>query len=111
MVSELKDQNGSLKKEKDDLNRLIQEQSQQMTGMKASLPKISHLVMRKPKQRGAFLYLFRENGPCDTRGDSAAEDRSERGAISLPESPDGAPSSGGEVRRLEGGDGFLGEEH
>ncbi|XP_077476300.1 unconventional myosin-Va isoform X5 [Stigmatopora argus] len=31
MVSELKDQNGSLKKEKDDLNRLIQEQSQQMT--------------------------------------------------------------------------------
>ncbi|XP_034536062.1 unconventional myosin-Va isoform X2 [Notolabrus celidotus] len=31
MVSELKDQNGSLKKEKDDLNRSIQEQSQQMT--------------------------------------------------------------------------------
>ncbi|XP_035538301.1 unconventional myosin-Va isoform X8 [Morone saxatilis] len=31
MVSELKEQNGSLKKEKDDLNRLIQEQSQQMT--------------------------------------------------------------------------------
>ncbi|XP_037546731.1 unconventional myosin-Va [Nematolebias whitei] len=31
MVSELKDQNGLLKKEKDDLNRLIQEQSQQMT--------------------------------------------------------------------------------
>lgn len=32
MVSELKDQNGLLKTEKDDLNRLIQEQSQQMTG-------------------------------------------------------------------------------
>lgn len=32
MVAELKDQNGLLKKEKDDLNRLIQEQSQQMTG-------------------------------------------------------------------------------
>ncbi|KAM7015382.1 unconventional myosin-Va isoform 3-T3 [Tautogolabrus adspersus] len=31
MVSELKEQNGSLKKEKDDLNRSIQEQSQQMT--------------------------------------------------------------------------------
>uniref|UniRef100_A0A8D3BX90 Myosin VA n=1 Tax=Scophthalmus maximus TaxID=52904 RepID=A0A8D3BX90_SCOMX len=31
MVSELKEQNGSLKKDKDDLNRLIQEQSQQMT--------------------------------------------------------------------------------
>ncbi|XP_053721073.1 unconventional myosin-Va isoform X1 [Synchiropus splendidus] len=31
MVSELKDQNGCLKKEKDDLNRSIQEQSQQMT--------------------------------------------------------------------------------
>lgn len=33
MVSELKDQNGLLKKDKDDLNRLIQEQSQQMTGV------------------------------------------------------------------------------
>lgn len=32
MVSELKDQNGSLKQEKEDLNRRIQEQSQQMTG-------------------------------------------------------------------------------
>uniref|UniRef100_A0A3Q4GY60 Myosin VAa n=1 Tax=Neolamprologus brichardi TaxID=32507 RepID=A0A3Q4GY60_NEOBR len=31
MVAELKDQNGLLKKEKDDLNRSIQEQSQQMT--------------------------------------------------------------------------------
>nr|XP_043886358.1 unconventional myosin-Va isoform X3 [Solea senegalensis] len=31
MVSELKEQNGLLKKEKDDLNRSIQEQSQQMT--------------------------------------------------------------------------------
>lgn len=33
LVSELKDQNVSLKKEKDDLNRMIQEQSQQMTGI------------------------------------------------------------------------------
>lgn len=33
MVAELKDQNNLLKNEKDDLNRLIQEQSQQMTGM------------------------------------------------------------------------------
>lgn len=32
MVAELKHQNGLLKQEKDDLNRLIQEQSQQMTG-------------------------------------------------------------------------------
>ncbi|XP_070411301.1 unconventional myosin-Va isoform X3 [Nothobranchius furzeri] len=32
VLSELKDENGSLKKEKDDLNRRIQEQSQQMTG-------------------------------------------------------------------------------
>uniref|UniRef100_A0A1A8EP02 Myosin VAa n=1 Tax=Nothobranchius korthausae TaxID=1143690 RepID=A0A1A8EP02_9TELE len=31
VLSELKDENGSLKKEKDDLNRRIQEQSQQMT--------------------------------------------------------------------------------
>lgn len=33
MVSELKEQNGFLKKDKEDLNRLIQEQNQQMTGM------------------------------------------------------------------------------
>ena len=37
MVSELKDQNGLLKKDKDDLNRLIQEQSQQMTGVMVDL--------------------------------------------------------------------------
>lgn len=37
MVSELKAQNGLLKKDKDDLNRLIQEQSQQMTGVKLHL--------------------------------------------------------------------------
>lgn len=53
----------------------------------------------------------RENGSCDRTGDSAAGDGSERGALSLPESPDRTPSPRGEVRRPEGGDGFIGEEH
>lgn len=53
----------------------------------------------------------RENGPCHSRGDSAAGDRFERGALSLPESPDRTPSPRGEIRRPEGGDGFIGEEH
>lgn len=62
-----------------------------------------------------FFFVFyssRENGPFDSRGDSAAGDGSERGAFSLPESPDRTPSPRGEIRRPEGGDGsILGEEH
>lgn len=42
MVSELKEQNGLLKTEKDDLNRLIQEQSQQMTGVQTAALKVTH---------------------------------------------------------------------
>lgn len=48
MVSELKDQNGLLKKDKDDLNRLIQEQSQQMTGvmlLDLSLPVLQKFLL------------------------------------------------------------------
>lgn len=41
MVSELKEQNGLLKTEKDDLNRLIQEQSQQMTGVQTAALKVT----------------------------------------------------------------------
>ena len=41
MVSELKSQNGLLKSEKDDLNRMIQEQRQQMTGNLAPLNKFA----------------------------------------------------------------------
>lgn len=60
-----------------------------------------------------FLCVFRpirENGPCYRTGDSAAGDGSERGAISLPESPDRTPSPRGEIRRPERGDGFFGED-
>lgn len=55
MVSELKEQNGLLKTEKDDLNRLIQEQSQQMTGEggrvggRAALLKLTIQLSRSPK--------------------------------------------------------------
>lgn len=43
MISELKEQNDLLKNEKDDLNRLIQEQSQQWTGTEAI--QLSSLVL------------------------------------------------------------------
>ncbi len=56
-----------------------------------------------------MFHPVRENGACYRSGDSAAGDGSERGAISLPESPDRTPSPRGEIRRPEGGDGFLGE--
>lgn len=49
MVSELKDQNGLLKKEKDDLNRRIQEQGQQMTG--TSLPPAAPILRHQEKER------------------------------------------------------------
>lgn len=45
MVSELKDQNGLLKKDKEELNRLIQEQSQQMTGVLLTLPVRHQLLL------------------------------------------------------------------
>ena len=54
---------------------------------------------------------IRENGSCNRSGDSAAGDGFERGALSLPESPDRTPSPRGEIRRPEGGDGVLGERH
>lgn len=41
MVSELKEQNGLLKTEKDDLNRLIQEQNRQMTGVQTETLKVA----------------------------------------------------------------------
>lgn len=58
-----------------------------------------------------MFFPFRENGSCNSGGDSAAGDRSERGAFSLPESPDRTPSPGGEVRRPQGDGSFFGEEH
>lgn len=45
MVTELKEQNGLLKTEKDDLNRLIQEQSQQMTGERTTSLKIASVSL------------------------------------------------------------------
>lgn len=49
MVSELKEQNGLLKTEKDDLNRLIQEQSQQMTGVQTAAAKVTPSLSRALK--------------------------------------------------------------
>lgn len=67
MVSELKDQNGSLKKEKDDLNRLIQEQSQQMTGICPNLHLnvlLQHRYFQPVAVNKTFVLQF--NKPCFT---------------------------------------------
>lgn len=92
LVSELKDQNGLLMKEKDELNRLMQEQTHPMTVIES-------------------MWCSRENGSCYSTGDSAARDRFEQGAFSLPESPDRTPSPRGEIRRSEERDGLFHGSH
>ena len=128
MVSELKDQNGLLKKEKDDLNFRIQEQSQQMTGtcpiinlnyillyhyfQPVMVNKTCVLSQWSMRSFCVLCHPIRENGSGVSRGDSATGDGPERGALSLPKPADRTPSPGGEIRRPEGGDGsFLGEKY
>lgn len=70
----------------------------------SSLQSLKRLVL--------YVLPLRENDSCDSRGDSTAGDRPERGAFSLPESPERTPSPRGEIRRPQGGDGsFFGEQH
>ena len=54
-----------------------------------------------------FLFSCRANGASDSGGDAAAGDRPQRGALPLPEPPDGAPPPRGEVRRPQGGGGTV----
>ncbi len=64
MVSELKDQNGTLKKEKDDLNRMIQEQSQQMTGTQTSSHKSHSLTATRPSSHAETFNCLLNHTVC-----------------------------------------------
>ncbi|KAI9545210.1 Unconventional myosin-Va [Dissostichus eleginoides] len=75
MVSELKEQNGTLKKDKDDLNRMIQEQSQQMT------EKMAHAIIQETQQletdlneeRSRYQNLLREHLRMEEKYDDLKE--------------------------------------
>uniref|UniRef100_A0A3Q3GF84 Myosin VAa n=1 Tax=Kryptolebias marmoratus TaxID=37003 RepID=A0A3Q3GF84_KRYMA len=76
MVSELKDQNGSLKKEKDDLNRLIQEQSQQMTEkMTRAIAEETHqLETDLNEERSRYQNLLSEHLRLEEKYDDLKEE-------------------------------------
>uniref|UniRef100_A0A8D0DEZ5 Myosin VA n=1 Tax=Sander lucioperca TaxID=283035 RepID=A0A8D0DEZ5_SANLU len=75
MVSELKDQNCSLKKEKDDLNRLIQEQSQQMTEKmaRAIVEKTQQLETDLNEERSRYQNLLTEHLRLEEKYDDLKE--------------------------------------
>ncbi|XP_041642751.1 unconventional myosin-Va isoform X5 [Cheilinus undulatus] len=76
MVSELKDQNGSLKKEKDDLNRLIQEQSQQMTEKmaRAIAQETQQLETDLNEERSRYQNLLTEHLRLEEKYDDLKEE-------------------------------------
>ncbi|XP_029317336.1 unconventional myosin-Va isoform X8 [Cottoperca gobio] len=75
MVSELKEQNGSLKKEKDDLNRLIQEQSQQMTEKmaRAIVQETQQLETDLNEERSRYQNLLTEHRRLEEKYDDLKE--------------------------------------
>ncbi|XP_060895742.1 unconventional myosin-Va isoform X2 [Labrus mixtus] len=75
MVSELKEQNGSLKKEKDDLNRLIQEQSQQMTEKmaRAIAQETQQLDTDLNEERSRYQNLLTEHRRLEEKHDDLKE--------------------------------------
>ncbi|XP_068597998.1 unconventional myosin-Va [Brachionichthys hirsutus] len=75
MVSDLKDQNGSLKKEKDDLNRLIQEQSQQMTEkmVRAIAQETQQLETDLNEERSRYQNLLTEHLRLEEKYDDLKE--------------------------------------
>ncbi|XP_042369389.1 unconventional myosin-Va isoform X4 [Plectropomus leopardus] len=76
MVSELTQQNGSLKKEKDDLNRLIQEQSQQMTEKmaRAIAQETQQLETDLNEERSRYQNLLTEHLRLEEKYDDLKED-------------------------------------
>ncbi|CAJ1049033.1 unconventional myosin-Va isoform X9 [Xyrichtys novacula] len=76
MVSELKEQNGSLKKEKDDLNRLIQEQSQQMTEkmVRAIAQETQQLETDLNEERSRYQNLLTEHLRLEEKYDDIKEE-------------------------------------
>ncbi|XP_060924298.1 unconventional myosin-Va [Limanda limanda] len=75
MVSELKDQNGLLKKEKDDLNRSIQEQSQQMTEKMARVivEETQQLETDLNEERSRYQNLLTEHRRIEEKYDDLKE--------------------------------------
>ncbi|XP_062244378.1 unconventional myosin-Va isoform X1 [Platichthys flesus] len=75
MVSELKDQNGLLKKEKDDLNRSIQEQSQQMTEKMARViaEQTQQLETDLNEERSRYQNLLTEHRRIEEKYDDLKE--------------------------------------
>ncbi|XP_068180578.1 unconventional myosin-Va isoform X2 [Antennarius striatus] len=75
MVADLKDQNGSLKKEKDDLNRLIQEQSQQMTEkmVRAIAQETQQLETDLNEERSRYQNLLTEHLRLEEKYDDLKE--------------------------------------
>uniref|UniRef100_A0A669DJE5 Unconventional myosin-Va n=1 Tax=Oreochromis niloticus TaxID=8128 RepID=A0A669DJE5_ORENI len=76
MVAELKDQNGLLKKEKDDLNRLIQEQSQQMTEKmtRAIAEETQQLETDLNEERSRYQNLLSEHLRLEEKYDDLKEE-------------------------------------
>ncbi|XP_075907269.1 unconventional myosin-Va isoform X3 [Nelusetta ayraudi] len=75
MVSELKEQNGLLKTEKDDLNRLIQEQSQQMTEKMARsiVQETQQLNKELNEERSRYQNLLSEHRRLEEKHDDLKE--------------------------------------
>ncbi|XP_056879260.1 unconventional myosin-Va isoform X6 [Takifugu flavidus] len=76
MVSELKEQNGFLKKDKDDLNRLIQEQNQQMTEKmaRAITQETQQLEMDLNEERSRYQNLLTEHLRLEEKYDDLKEE-------------------------------------
>ncbi|XP_061524368.1 LOW QUALITY PROTEIN: unconventional myosin-Va [Phycodurus eques] len=81
LVSELKDQNGLLKKEKDDLNRSIQEQSQQMTEKmaRAIAAETQQLETDLNEERSRYQNLLTEHLRLEEKYDDLKEHISKPG--------------------------------
>ncbi|KAF6716511.1 Unconventional myosin-Va [Oryzias melastigma] len=86
MVSELKDQNGTLKKEKDDLNRMIQEQSQQMTEKmaRAIVLETQQLETDLNEERSRYQNLLTEHLRLEEKYDDLKEEMALSSTVSKP---------------------------
>ncbi|KAM9766188.1 unconventional myosin-Va isoform 2-T2 [Menidia menidia] len=86
MVSELKDQNGMLKKEKEDLNRMIQEQSLQMTEKMARTlaAETQQLEMDLNEERSRYQNLLTEHLRLEEKYDDLKEAMALSSNVSKP---------------------------
>uniref|UniRef100_A0A1A8NPF6 Myosin VAa n=1 Tax=Nothobranchius rachovii TaxID=451742 RepID=A0A1A8NPF6_9TELE len=86
VLSELKDENGSLKKEKDDLNRRIQEQSQQMTEkMARAIAQETHqLETDLNEERSRYQNLLSDHLHLEEKYDDLKEEMARSSNMSKP---------------------------